>query len=206
MPSYNGESFVYIFRWLCKNQIQWKFRCWFFISVKVKWGRESFPNIPVNTDDEPLVFKAQLFALTGVQPHRQKIMCKGVALKDDDWNFTLKDVCFWILLEFLNDLEKEYFSLDAWHLFYCPFLGSVNIIAWYTRWTNWCRTSWTTQIHWRHEWIGTRICRMYSQTNSIWTKLINEFLCYLLTKDTRLFIWSCRMCVLNENFIFHNFS
>lgn len=75
--------------------------------MKVKWGRESFPNIPVNTDDEPLVFKAQLFALTGVQPHRQKIMCKGVALKDDDWNFTLKDVCFWILLEFLNDLEKN---------------------------------------------------------------------------------------------------
>ena len=31
----------------------------------------------VNTDEEPLVLKAQLFALTGVQPHRQKVMVKG---------------------------------------------------------------------------------------------------------------------------------
>lgn len=61
-------------------------------SVKVKWGRENFPNVSVNTDEEPILFKAQLFALTGVQPHRQKVMCKGVALKDDEWNFQLKDV------------------------------------------------------------------------------------------------------------------
>lgn len=61
-------------------------------SVKVKWGRENFPNVSVNTDEEPILFKAQLFALTGVQPHRQKVMCKGVALKDEEWNFQLKDV------------------------------------------------------------------------------------------------------------------
>lgn len=64
----------------------------FSISVKVKWGRESFPNIEVNTDEDPDVFKAQLFALTGVQPNRQKVMCKGLALKDDEWNIPLKDV------------------------------------------------------------------------------------------------------------------
>lgn len=63
-------------------------------AVKVKWGRENFPNIEVNTDEDPLVFKAQLFALTGVQPSRQKVMCKGLALKDDDWNMPLKDVSF----------------------------------------------------------------------------------------------------------------
>lgn len=40
-----------------------------------------------------MLFKAQLFALTGVQPERQKVMIKGVTLKDDDWNnFKLKDV------------------------------------------------------------------------------------------------------------------
>lgn len=61
-------------------------------AVKVKWGRENFPNIEVNTDEDPLVFKAQLFALTGVHPSRQKVMCKGLALKDDDWNMPLKDV------------------------------------------------------------------------------------------------------------------
>ena len=37
--------------------------------------------------------QAQLFALTGVQPERQKVMIKGVTLKDVDWdNFKLKDV------------------------------------------------------------------------------------------------------------------
>ncbi|XP_017885851.1 ubiquitin carboxyl-terminal hydrolase 14 [Ceratina calcarata] len=61
-------------------------------SVKVKWGKELFPNVEVNTDEEPMLFKAQLFALTGVQPKRQKIMLKGQTLKDDDWgNITLKD-------------------------------------------------------------------------------------------------------------------
>lgn len=61
-------------------------------TVKVKWGRENYPNIDVNTDEEPLLFKAQLFALTGVQPERQKVMCKGLALKDAEWNIQLKEV------------------------------------------------------------------------------------------------------------------
>lgn len=60
--------------------------------MKVKWGRENYPNIDVNTDEEPLLFKAQLFALTGVQPERQKVMCKGLALKDAEWNIQLKEV------------------------------------------------------------------------------------------------------------------
>ncbi|KAG8327296.1 Ubiquitin carboxyl-terminal hydrolase 14 [Homalodisca vitripennis] len=42
-------------------------------------------DVEVNTDDDPLVFKAQLFALTGVQPERQKVMLKGMTLKDNDW-------------------------------------------------------------------------------------------------------------------------
>lgn len=65
-----------------------------FFLVKVKWGREVYPEIDVNTDEEPILFKAQLFALTGVQPERQKIMCKGGILKDDEWNLQLKDVSF----------------------------------------------------------------------------------------------------------------
>lgn len=47
----------------------------------------------INTDEEPMLFKAQLFALTGVQPERQKVMLKGMTLKDEDWgNIKLKDV------------------------------------------------------------------------------------------------------------------
>lgn len=63
------------------------------VAVKVKWGKELFPNVEVNTDEEPMLFKAQLFALTGVQPERQKVMLKGMTLKDDDWgNIKLRDV------------------------------------------------------------------------------------------------------------------
>lgn len=46
--------------------------------VNIKWGKETFSGIELNTDEPPLVFKAQLFALTGVQPERQKIMVKGM--------------------------------------------------------------------------------------------------------------------------------
>lgn len=52
----------------------------------------------VNTDDDPVVFKAQIFALTGVQPERQKVVCKGITLKDDVWgNFKLTNVSLLII-------------------------------------------------------------------------------------------------------------
>ncbi|CAH1393070.1 unnamed protein product [Nezara viridula] len=54
--------------------------------VNIKWGRETFKDVEVNTDEDPLVFKAQLYALTGVIPERQKVMFKGSSLKDDTWN------------------------------------------------------------------------------------------------------------------------
>ncbi len=55
------------------------------VKVSVKWGKESFPEVEANLDDSPLVFKSQLFALTGVPPERQKVMIKGALLKDDEW-------------------------------------------------------------------------------------------------------------------------
>ena len=54
--------------------------------VKVKWGKENYPDIELNTDEPPLLFKAQLFALTGVQPERQKVMVKGKVVSDDSWD------------------------------------------------------------------------------------------------------------------------
>ncbi|XP_030068781.1 ubiquitin carboxyl-terminal hydrolase 14 isoform X2 [Microcaecilia unicolor] len=50
-------------------------------TVNVKWGKEKFDNVELNTEEPPMVFKAQLFALTGVQPSRQKVMVKGGTLK-----------------------------------------------------------------------------------------------------------------------------
>ncbi|CAM6116265.1 unnamed protein product [Calypogeia fissa] len=56
-------------------------------TVSVKWQKELFPAVEIDTDQPPLVFKCQLFDLTGVPPERQKIMVKGGLLKDDgDWS------------------------------------------------------------------------------------------------------------------------
>lgn len=64
-----------------------------YFSVKVKWGKETFSDVEVNTEDDPALFKAQIFALTGVLPERQKVVCKGVTLRDDSWaNFKLVNV------------------------------------------------------------------------------------------------------------------
>lgn len=51
--------------------------------VSVKWSGKKFDDIELNTDEPGLVFKSQLYALTGVAPDRQKIMVKGGLLKDD---------------------------------------------------------------------------------------------------------------------------
>jgi hypothetical protein len=54
------------------------------ISVNVKWGKQKFENVELDTGAPVELFKAQLFALTQVPPERQKIMgVKGGALKDD---------------------------------------------------------------------------------------------------------------------------
>ena len=61
--------------------------------VKVKWGKEIFSDVEVDTDEDPVLFKAQPFALTGDQYTRQKVMVKGLTLKDEDWGkIQLKDV------------------------------------------------------------------------------------------------------------------
>jgi ubiquitin carboxyl-terminal hydrolase 14 len=59
--------------------------------VKVKWGKELFDSIELNTDEEPALFKAQLFALTGVSVERQKVMFKGKQIVQDWSGFAFKD-------------------------------------------------------------------------------------------------------------------
>jgi len=60
---------------------QFVFSCLFSPAVHVKWGKEKYKNIECDTDEPPMVFKAQLFALSGVQPSRQKVMVKGAVVK-----------------------------------------------------------------------------------------------------------------------------
>ncbi|XP_063703561.1 ubiquitin carboxyl-terminal hydrolase 14 [Culicoides brevitarsis] len=75
-------------------------------NIKVKWGKENY-RVDVNTDEDVMLFKAQLFALTGVQPDRQKIVCKGVSLKDDEWNIELKNNAVCLLLGTKEELQTE---------------------------------------------------------------------------------------------------
>lgn len=49
--------------------------------VTVKWGKESY-EVDVDPSLPGVVFKTQLFTLTGVPPERQKVMgCKSAPLK-----------------------------------------------------------------------------------------------------------------------------
>ena len=52
-----------------------------FLVVNIKWGKEKFSDVECNTDESPELFKAQLFALSGVAPERQKVMIKGAVIK-----------------------------------------------------------------------------------------------------------------------------
>ncbi|PON35743.1 Ubiquitinyl hydrolase, partial [Parasponia andersonii] len=57
------------------------------LTVSVKWQKELFRDVEIDTTQPPYVFKCQLYDLTGVPPERQKIMVKGGLLKDDaDWS------------------------------------------------------------------------------------------------------------------------
>lgn len=50
-------------------------------AVSVKWQKELFSAVEIDTSQPPYVFKCQLYDLTGVPPERQKIMVKGGLLK-----------------------------------------------------------------------------------------------------------------------------
>ena len=60
---------------------QFVFSRLFSSAVHVKWGKEKYKDIECDTDEPPMVFKAQLFSLTGVQQERQKVMVKGAVVK-----------------------------------------------------------------------------------------------------------------------------
>ncbi|XP_016305174.1 ubiquitin carboxyl-terminal hydrolase 14-like [Sinocyclocheilus anshuiensis] len=77
-------------------------------TVNVKWGKEKFDSVELNTEEPPMVFKAQLFALTGVQPERQKVMVKGGTLKDDEWgNIKLKNGMTLLMMGSADALPEE---------------------------------------------------------------------------------------------------
>ncbi|KAJ1517121.1 Ubiquitin carboxyl-terminal hydrolase 14 [Coelomomyces lativittatus] len=56
------------------------------MKVSVKWSGKKF-DVDLETSEPPIVFKNQLFSLTGVPPDRQKLLLKGSQVKDtDEWS------------------------------------------------------------------------------------------------------------------------
>ena len=59
------------------------------MKVVIKWGKKTFDDVEIDTALPAVVFKTQIYSLTGVPPDRQKIMVKGGMLKDDaSWSET----------------------------------------------------------------------------------------------------------------------
>lgn len=51
------------------------------ILVHVKWQKEKFQDVELDTSEPPIVFKSQLYALSGVEPERQKVMVAGKTIE-----------------------------------------------------------------------------------------------------------------------------
>jgi ubiquitin carboxyl-terminal hydrolase 14 len=51
--------------------------------VNIKWGKETFKDVEVNTAEDALTFKGQIYALSSVPTESQKILIKGKQVKDD---------------------------------------------------------------------------------------------------------------------------
>lgn len=79
----------------------------------MKWGKEKFDAVELNTEEPPMVFKAQLFALTGVQPDRQKVMVKGGTLKVQTHTTvrSLVKKILWCQICFVRVLDQCYILL-----------------------------------------------------------------------------------------------
>ena len=52
--------------------------------VNVKWGKQTFKDVEVDTAEDPLTLKAILYGLSNVPVDKQKVMIKGKVLKDTD--------------------------------------------------------------------------------------------------------------------------
>ncbi|KAK3703588.1 hypothetical protein QZH41_019139, partial [Actinostola sp. cb2023] len=73
----------------------------------IKWGKEKFESVELDTDEPTEVFKAQLFTLSSVPPDRQKVMLKGAVLKDDGWgNFKLKNGVTLMMMGSIGELPQ----------------------------------------------------------------------------------------------------
>ena len=74
MPAFRGNNNQHMFK-SCRalRSSVWLSKLFHCCLVNVKWGKEKFEGLQLNTDEPPIVFKMQLFSLTNVSPERQKV-------------------------------------------------------------------------------------------------------------------------------------
>lgn len=73
--------------------------------VNVKWNKQVF-NVELNTDEEPNLFKAQLYAITSVAIDRQKVLFKGKQIQDTWDNVQIKDGVTLLMMGSQEDIPK----------------------------------------------------------------------------------------------------
>ena len=64
-----------------------------YLLVNVKWGKQTFKDLELDTGSDVESFKVVLMSLSNVLPENQKLMIKGKIVKDGDdlTKFPLKD-------------------------------------------------------------------------------------------------------------------
>eukprot|EP00211_Chloroparvula_japonica_P002144 CAMPEP_0119121872 /NCGR_PEP_ID=MMETSP1310-20130426/2297_1 /TAXON_ID=464262 /ORGANISM="Genus nov. species nov., Strain RCC2339" /LENGTH=489 /DNA_ID=CAMNT_0007111453 /DNA_START=85 /DNA_END=1554 /DNA_ORIENTATION=+ len=76
-------------------------------NVKVKWGKEVFKDVTLNTGEDPDVFRAQLMALTGVPADRQKVVVAGKKVGETWEGIRLRKNAVVLLMGTAEDLPAE---------------------------------------------------------------------------------------------------
>jgi len=61
--------------------------------INIKWGKELFKDIDIDTNEDVMTFRTQIYCLSNVPIDKQKIMIKGKIVKDEDdfKKFAIKD-------------------------------------------------------------------------------------------------------------------
>ena len=58
--------------------------------VNIKWGRQTFKEVELDTSQDAMTFMTQIYALSSVPIETQKIIMKGAKIKEDTDLSTLK--------------------------------------------------------------------------------------------------------------------
>ena len=82
-----------------------------YFSVNVKWGKEKYSGLDLSTDESPEIFRLQLYSLTNVLPERQKVMLKGITVKNDWDNLKLKNVIKTLIITAFHVMQNFYLPM-----------------------------------------------------------------------------------------------